>query len=197
MGSWTAASLALLAVTGLTASGSMSLRAQRSNPFLLANQSLMDRRVAALLAMKDLRRPSLINFINPTVCPSRKLVDAIDLAALRQHRGGLILQYRAWSCTFVLHSLNHLINVGCNQANLGAARVGLDIAIAQSEKTMQNAFRALADSLAQGNGSRLSERRLCPDHGAASKQAVINVQRAFVQGPSAMNQVLGDSNREP
>ena len=197
MGSWTAASLALLAVTGLTASGSMSLRAQRSNPFLLANQSLMDRRIAALLAMKDLLRPSLINFIKPTVCPSRKLVDAIDLAALRQHRGGLILQYGAWSCTFVLHSLNHLINVGCNQANLGAARVGLDIAIAQSEKTMQNAFRALADSLAQGNGSRLSKLRLCPDHGAASKQAVINVQRAFVQGPSAINQVLGDSTREP
>jgi len=36
-----------------------SLRAQRSNPFLLANQSLMDRRVAALLAMTGLCRPSL------------------------------------------------------------------------------------------------------------------------------------------
>jgi hypothetical protein len=69
----------------------MSLRAQRSNPFLLSNQSLMDRRVAALLAMKDLRKPSLISFIKPTVCPSRKLAAAIDLAALRQHRGGLIL----------------------------------------------------------------------------------------------------------
>jgi len=51
----------------------------------------MDRRVAALLAMKDLRKPSLISFIKPTVCPSRKLAAAIDLAALRQHRGGLIL----------------------------------------------------------------------------------------------------------
>jgi hypothetical protein len=36
-----------------------SLRAQRSNPFLLANQSLMDRRVAALLAMTAFCRPSL------------------------------------------------------------------------------------------------------------------------------------------
>ena len=36
-----------------------SLRAQQSNPFLLTNQALMDRRVAALLAMTDLCRPSL------------------------------------------------------------------------------------------------------------------------------------------
>jgi hypothetical protein len=36
-----------------------SLRAQRSNPFLLANQSLMDRRVATLLAMTDFCGPAL------------------------------------------------------------------------------------------------------------------------------------------
>jgi len=36
-----------------------SLRAQRNNLFLLANQALMDRRVATLLAMTDLCRPSL------------------------------------------------------------------------------------------------------------------------------------------
>ena len=35
-----------------------SLRAQRSNLFFLANQALMDRRVAALLAITDLCRPS-------------------------------------------------------------------------------------------------------------------------------------------
>ena len=37
-----------------------SLRAQRSNPLWLANLALMDRRVAALLAMTDLCRPSLV-----------------------------------------------------------------------------------------------------------------------------------------
>ena len=36
-----------------------SLRALRSNPFLLANLALMDRRVAALLAITGLCRPSL------------------------------------------------------------------------------------------------------------------------------------------
>jgi hypothetical protein len=39
-----------------------SMRAQRSNPFLLTNQALMDRRVAALLAKTELSRSSLENF---------------------------------------------------------------------------------------------------------------------------------------
>jgi len=36
-----------------------SLRAQRSNPFSLANQALTDRRIASLLAMTAFCRPSL------------------------------------------------------------------------------------------------------------------------------------------
>jgi hypothetical protein len=43
----------------LCISANPSLRAQQSNPFWLANQAFMDRRVAALLAMADLCRTSL------------------------------------------------------------------------------------------------------------------------------------------
>jgi predicted nucleotidyltransferase len=58
-------------------SSNPSLRAQRSNPFLLTNQGLMDRRVAALLAMTDLFRPSLEDVLQ---CP----VDLVTEKALRQ-----------------------------------------------------------------------------------------------------------------
>ncbi len=41
-----------------------------------------------------------------------------------------------------------IFDYGRNQANLGSARAGRDIAVAQYEKTIQSAFREVADSLA-------------------------------------------------
>jgi hypothetical protein len=48
-----------LSLRKLCISTNSSLRAQRSNPLGLTNQALMDRRVASLLAMTGLCRPSL------------------------------------------------------------------------------------------------------------------------------------------
>lgn len=52
----------------------------------------------------------------------------------------------AW--TFAPQALVPLFDAGRNQANLDAAKVGRDIAVAQYEKAIQTAFREVADALA-------------------------------------------------
>ena len=52
----------------------------------------------------------------------------------------------AW--TFAPQVLLPIFDAGRNQANLDAAKVGRDIAVAQYEKTIQTAFREVADALA-------------------------------------------------
>lgn len=52
----------------------------------------------------------------------------------------------AW--TFAPQALLPIFDAGRNQANLDAAKVGRDIAVAQYEKTIQTAFREVADALA-------------------------------------------------
>ena len=52
----------------------------------------------------------------------------------------------AWS--FMPQILLPIFDAGRNQANLDAARVGRDIALAQYEKAIQTAFREVSDSLA-------------------------------------------------
>ncbi len=52
----------------------------------------------------------------------------------------------AW--TFAPQALLPIFDAGRNQANLDAAKVGRDIAVAQYEKTIQIAFREVADALA-------------------------------------------------
>jgi len=52
----------------------------------------------------------------------------------------------AW--TFAPQALLPIFDAGRNQANLDAAKVGRDIAVAQYEKAIQTAFREVADALA-------------------------------------------------
>jgi multidrug efflux system outer membrane protein len=133
----------------------------------------------------------------------------------------------SWSYSFVPQLLLPLLDGGRNEANLAAAKVGFDIAVAQYEKTVQNAFREVADALAarsswerqlqaqtalaQADSSRLMLTRLRLDHGAASQldwldaqrsafasqQALINVQLASLQSQVTLYKVLGGGAQEP
>jgi multidrug efflux system outer membrane protein len=57
-----------------------------------------------------------------------------------------------WGWTLAPSALLPIFDAGRNQANLGAAQAGRDIALAQYEKTIQVAFREVADALA-GQGT--------------------------------------------
>ena len=63
-----------------------------------------------------------------------------DLSRLFNGGGG------AW--TFAPQALLPIFDAGRNQANLDAARVGREMAVAQYEKAIQTAFREVADALA-------------------------------------------------
>jgi multidrug efflux system outer membrane protein len=54
----------------------------------------------------------------------------------------------AWGWTLAPQALLPIFDAGRNQANLGSANVGRDIAVAQYEKAIQTAFREVADALA-------------------------------------------------
>jgi multidrug efflux system outer membrane protein len=54
----------------------------------------------------------------------------------------------SWAFTGTAQLLQPIFDAGRNQANLDVARVSRDIAIAQYERSIQNAFREVADALA-------------------------------------------------
>ncbi|MES2128801.1 MAG: efflux transporter outer membrane subunit [Pseudomonadota bacterium] len=54
----------------------------------------------------------------------------------------------SWGWTFAPQALVPIFDYGRNSANLGSARAGRDIAVAQYEKAIQSAFREVADALA-------------------------------------------------
>jgi len=140
---------------------------------------------------------------------------------------GSLFKDGSWSYTFVPQLLLPLLDGGRNEANLAVAKVGFDIAVAQYEKAVQNAFREVADALAsrsswerqlqaqtalvQADSSRLMLTRLRLDHGAASQldwldaqrsafasqQALINVQLASLQSQVTLYKVLGGGTQEP
>ncbi|MDM7943919.1 MAG: efflux transporter outer membrane subunit [Hydrogenophaga sp.] len=58
----------------------------------------------------------------------------------------------SWGFTLAPQALLPIFDAGRNNANLGAARAARDIAVAQYEKTIQTAFREVADALA-GNAT--------------------------------------------
>jgi len=116
---------------------------------------------------------------------------------------------------------------GRNEANLAAAKVGFDIAVAQYEKAIQSAFREVADALAarsswehqlqaqtalvQADSERVALTRLRLDNGAASQldwldaqrslfssqQALIAVQLAALQSQVTLYKVLGGGAEAP
>ena len=139
---------------------------------------------------------------------------------------GSLFKDGSWSYTFVPQLLLPLFDGGRNEANLAAAKVGFDIAVAQYEKAVQTAFREVADALAaraswerqlqaqtalaQADSSRLALTRLRLDFGAASQldwldaqrttfasqQALINVQLAVLQSQVTLYRVLGGGPQE-
>ncbi len=132
---------------------------------------------------------------------------------------------RAW--TFMPQLVLPIFDAGRKQANLDSAKVGRDIAVAQYEKSIQTAFREVADALAgratlteqvraqaaQANAEqvrfRLADLRYT--NGAASyldvldaqrslfasQQAVVQVQAAQVQNLVTLYKVLGGGWTEP
>lgn len=54
----------------------------------------------------------------------------------------------SWAFSFAPQAVVPIFDAGRNQANLQAAQVGRDIAVAQYEKSIQTAFREVADALA-------------------------------------------------
>ena len=133
----------------------------------------------------------------------------------------------AWSYTFVPQLLLPLFDGGRNEANLAAAKVGFDIAVAQYEKAIQAAFREVADALAtrsswerqlqaqtalaQADTERQALTRLRLDNGAASQldwldaqrtafasqQALIAAQLALLQTQVTLYKVLGGGAEAP
>lgn len=125
----------------------------------------------------------------------------------------------AWSFTGQL--LQPLFDAGRNRANLAAAEAGRDIAVAQYERAIQQAFREVADALAgratlaeqlqaqqlqaQAETRRAELARLLFEGGAASalerldaergalaaQQAVVQLQLAQLQNQVLLLQVLG------
>lgn len=53
-----------------------------------------------------------------------------------------------WAYSLAPSLVQPLFDAGRNQANLDAAKIGFDIAVAQYEKSIQSAFREVADALA-------------------------------------------------
>ena len=140
---------------------------------------------------------------------------------------GSLFKDGSWSYTFVPQLLLPIFDGGRNEANLAAAKVGFDIAVAQYEKAIQSAFREVADALAarsswerqlqaqtallQADSQRVALTRLRLDNGAASQldwldaqrslftsqQALIAAQLATLQSQVTLYKVLGGGAEAP
>jgi len=128
----------------------------------------------------------------------------------------------SWGWTLAPQLVLPIFDAGRNQANLDAAQTARQIAVAQYEKTIQTAFREVADALAsrdtlaqqlkasQALTAAESERtrltRLRFDNGAASQldwldaqrslfsaqQALVQTRQAYLQNQIALYRALGD-----
>lgn len=110
----------------------------------------------------------------------------------------------SWGWTLAPQLLLPIFDAGRNQANLDASKVGRDIALAQYEKSIQSAFREVADALAaratltqqlQATSALLaaeSERarltKLRYDAGAASQLDWLDAQRSEFTAQQALVQ---------
>jgi len=109
----------------------------------------------------------------------------------------------AW--TFVPQLLMPIFDAGRNKANLEAAKVNRDIAIAQYEKAIQSGFREVADALAgratlgeqlsaqtaqlQAEQTRMMLTDMRFKHGAANAFDVLDAQRSLFATQQAVVQV--------
>lgn len=127
----------------------------------------------------------------------------------------------SWGWTLAPQLVLPIFDAGRNQANLDASRVGRDIAVAQYEKSIQGAFREVADALAsratlmqqlqasqalldaETSRSALTQLRL--DNGAATQldwldarrslfaaqQGLVQTRLAYLQNQIALFKTLG------
>ncbi len=107
--------------------------------------------------------------------------------------------------TFVGQALLPVFDHGRNEANLAAARAGREIALAQYEKTVQIAFREVADALAgrtsfnlqmqalqaqaQAEAQRLALIELRFANGASNSLELLDAQRASLAAEQALLQL--------
>ncbi len=126
-----------------------------------------------------------------------------------------------WAFTLAPQLVLPLLDAGRNKATLASAKVGLDIAVAQYEKSIQSAFREVADALtgrdtlqrqlqsqqaqADAETARLRLTNLRYENGAASQldwldaqrsqfatqQALVQVRLAYLQNQVALYKTLG------
>jgi len=133
----------------------------------------------------------------------------------------------SWGFTLAPQLVLPIFDSGRNQANLDASRVGRDIAVAQYEKAIQNAFREVSDALAsratllqqlqasqalldaETSRSALTQLRL--DNGAANQldwldakrslfvaqQALVQTRLAMLQNQVALFKALGGGTELP
>lgn len=111
----------------------------------------------------------------------------------------------SWGFSLAPQALLPIFDAGRNQANLDAARVGRDIAVAQYEKAIQTAFREVADALAgratlgeqlaalQGQADAEAERLRLTElryrGGVASSLELLDAQRSLFATQQALTQV--------
>jgi len=133
----------------------------------------------------------------------------------------------AWGFTLAPQLVQPLLDAGRNQAALSSAKVGFDVAVAQYEKSIQSAFREVADALAgretlaqqlqaqeaqlQAETGRLRLTDLRYQNGAASQldwldaqrslftsqQAMVQVRLAYLQNQVALYKTLGGGAAQP
>lgn len=111
----------------------------------------------------------------------------------------------SWGLSLAPQALLPIFDAGRNQANLDAARVGRDIAVAQYEKAIQTAFREVADALAgratlgeqqaalqsqaDAEAERLRLTELRYRGGVASSLEFLDAQRSLFATQQALTQV--------
>ncbi|HEY5582625.1 MAG TPA: efflux transporter outer membrane subunit, partial [Rhodoferax sp.] len=107
-----------------------------------------------------------------------------------------------WGWTLAPQLVLPIFDAGRNQANLDAAQAGRDIAVAQYEQAIQNAFREVADALAgrdtlasqlqasqaqlQAEAGRARLTQLRYDNGAASQLDWLDAQRSLFAAQQAL-----------
>lgn len=117
---------------------------------------------------------------------------------------GDLFKAGSWGWTLAPQLVLPIFDAGRNQASLDAARAGRDIALAQYEKTIQTAFREVADGLASratlldqlqaqqallnAEAARSQLTRLRLTHGVASQLDWLDAQRALFAAQQAMVQ---------
>ena len=133
----------------------------------------------------------------------------------------------SWGWTLAPQLVLPIFDAGRNQANLDASKVGRDIAVAQYEKSIQSAFREVADALAsratlaqqlqasqalleaETSRSYLTQMRL--EHGAsnqldwldarrslfAAQQGLVQTRLAYLQNQIALFKTLGGGANAP